>query len=82
MPPLIKNRNEEEEEIRSIIEEKQDINDKSAESSKEDYRLQIVWRNVAIMAYLHMAALYGLYLCFTSAQFKTVVAGKMSLNNM
>ncbi|RWS05522.1 stearoyl-CoA desaturase 5-like protein [Dinothrombium tinctorium] len=35
------------------------------------YQLKIVWRNVALFAYLHLAALYGLYLFFTSAKWKT-----------
>ena len=37
---------------------------------------QIVWRNVVLMAYLHLAALYGVYLCFTSAKWKTSALGK------
>lgn len=78
MPPLIKNRAQDaEEEVRSIIDEKQDIND-NTESSTKEYRLQIVWRNVVIMAYLHIAAVYGLYLVFTAAMFKTFIAGKMT----
>jgi len=32
----------------------------------------IVWRNVAIMLYLHMAALYGFYLCFGVAKAATI----------
>jgi len=32
----------------------------------------IVWRNVAIFIYLHAAALYGFYLCFTTAKWATV----------
>lgn len=79
MPRLsIKNRYAEEE-VRSIIDDKQDINDNSHSSKQEEYRLQIVWRNVVIMAYLHIAAVYGLYLAFTAANFKTVVAGKLIL---
>ncbi|XP_003741542.1 stearoyl-CoA desaturase 5 [Galendromus occidentalis] len=37
------------------------------------FRVQIVWRNVILMAYLHIAALYGLYLMFTSAKLSTSI---------
>lgn len=43
--------------------------------SPQEYRVQIVWRNVAIMSALHIGALMGVYACFTSAQWKTVVLG-------
>lgn len=42
-----------------------------------EYKLSIVWENVAIMTYLHLAALYGVYLCFTSAQINTILSGKL-----
>ncbi|KAK4002430.1 hypothetical protein OUZ56_004258 [Daphnia magna] len=35
--------------------------------------VQIVWRNVLIFIYLHVAALYGFYLCFTAAKLPTLV---------
>lgn len=35
--------------------------------------MQIVWRNVLIFIYLHAAALYGFYLCFTAAKASTLV---------
>lgn len=76
MPPLIRNRQQDaEEEVRSIIEDKV-VDETHDQETKQDYRLRIVWRNVVIMGYLHLAALYGIYLCFTAAMFKTVVAGK------
>ena len=37
--------------------------------------LQIVWRNVALMLYLHVAALYGCYLAFTTAKAATNIWG-------
>jgi stearoyl-CoA desaturase (delta-9 desaturase) len=78
MPPLIRNRNEDaQEEVRSIIDNKKDIHEDVADVKPEEpYKMEIVWRNVAVMAYMHLAGLYGLYLCFTGAMFKTVVAGK------
>ncbi|XP_046456692.1 acyl-CoA Delta-9 desaturase-like isoform X1 [Daphnia pulex] len=31
------------------------------------HTLEIIWRNVMVYIYLHLTALYGFYLCFTSA---------------
>jgi len=72
MPPLIKNRpGEEDKDITSVVDAKDHLQD---ESVTQEYKRQIVWRNVVIMAYFHLAALYGLYLVFTEAQWKTTVA--------
>lgn len=38
------------------------------EGAGKEPPLQIVWRNVLIFIYLHTAALYGFYLCFTAAK--------------
>lgn len=46
---------------------------KEIPKEKYEYKLKIVWRNVVIFLYLHLAAVYGLYLCFTSAKWKTIV---------
>lgn len=48
--------------------------------SKEpkEYKLQIVWRNVAIFAFLHVAALYGLYLAVISAKLATTIFGNLN----
>lgn len=45
------------------------------EAPKEmpEYKVSIVWRNVAIFLYLHISAIYGLYLCFTSAKWQTIL---------
>lgn len=37
----------------------------------DDRKLQLVWRNVVLFAYLHIAALYGCYLAFSSAHIYT-----------
>ncbi|XP_076239523.1 acyl-CoA Delta-9 desaturase-like [Calliopsis andreniformis] len=37
------------------------------------YKWRIVWRNVIAFLYLHIGALYGLYLCFTAVKFYTVL---------
>ena len=47
---------------------------------KKQYRLQIVWRNVILFALLHMGALYGLYLIFTSAKIATTIFGENKMN--
>lgn len=36
---------------------------------------KIVWRNVILFAYLHLAALYGVLLIFTSAKIATTIFG-------
>lgn len=45
----------------------------STTSSTKPYRLRIRWRNVILLGYLHLAALYGVYLMFTSAKLATVL---------
>ncbi|GBN02004.1 Acyl-CoA Delta(11) desaturase [Araneus ventricosus] len=40
-------------------------------SEKQEYRTKLFWRNVIWYAFLHLAALYGFYLMFTSATWKT-----------
>lgn len=40
------------------------------------FKAQIVWRNVVLMAYLHLAALYGMYLMFSSAKLSTSITGE------
>ncbi|KAK4009422.1 acyl-CoA Delta-9 desaturase [Daphnia magna] len=46
---------------------------KSPEDSvAKDPPMQIVWRNVLVFIYLHAAALYGFYLCFTAAKPSTL----------
>ncbi|XP_073992383.1 acyl-CoA Delta-9 desaturase-like [Rhodnius prolixus] len=38
----------------------------------QEYKLQIVWRNVLLFAYLHLAAVYGAYLMIFEAKWFTV----------
>lgn len=47
-----------------------------AAKEKPKYVRQIVWRNVAIFTFLHIAALWGLYRIFTSAKLVTTIFGK------
>lgn len=46
------------------------------------YQRQIVWRNVALFAYLHVAALYGAYLMFASAKITTSIWGELFIFSM
>lgn len=41
-------------------------------TQQQNYKLQIVWRNVILMSALHFGALLGLRQCFVSAQWKTI----------
>lgn len=43
-----------------------------SETANKEPPMQIVWRNVLIFIYLHAAALYGFYLCFTAAKWATL----------
>lgn len=44
--------------------------------NQESYKWDLVWRNVILFAYLHAAALFGLYLMCFSASWYTVAWGK------
>lgn len=46
-----------------------------ADSKDHDYKLEIVWRNVFLMGALHLSAIYGMYLMFVSASWKTNLFG-------
>ncbi|XP_012276541.1 acyl-CoA Delta(11) desaturase [Orussus abietinus] len=49
------------------------VSTKSSSSSSQEpkYKWNIVWRNVIAFVYLHLGALFGFYLFFTSAKFLT-----------
>lgn len=38
--------------------------------------VELVWLNITLFAYLHLAAIYGLWLMLTSAQWATCLFGK------
>lgn len=44
-----------------------------AQSAKPKYEWKIVWRNVIAFVYLHLGALYGLYLLIVAAKFYTAL---------
>ena len=43
-------------------------------SAQKTYKVEIVWRNIVLMAILHISAIYGLYLYAAKAQIKTIIA--------
>ncbi|XP_022919693.1 acyl-CoA Delta-9 desaturase-like [Onthophagus taurus] len=50
------------------------ISEFSGGNQKPDNRkLKPVWRNIILMGYLHLAAIYGCYLAFTSAKLATTI---------
>lgn len=42
----------------------------------EKRELKLVWRNILLFIYLHVAAVWGMYLMLTSAKLATVAFGK------
>jgi stearoyl-CoA desaturase (delta-9 desaturase) len=45
----------------------------------QKYKRQIVWRNIILFVYLHVAAVYGAYLMLTSAKIITTLFGVYSI---
>ena len=82
MPPLNKEiKNASQEDVKGFIDAKEQISDHNPNGPVGTCQAphpmdRIVWKNVIIMSYLHLVGLYGIYLCFTSAQWKTVIAGE------
>lgn len=37
---------------------------------------EVIWQNVLLYIYLHISAVYGIFLIFTQAQFATIVFSK------
>lgn len=58
--------------------------DGGLEKRQEGYagrrKIRLVWRNIILFAYLHMAAVYGLWLMVSSAQWKTAFFGKFTFH--
>ncbi|EDV49358.1 acyl-CoA Delta(11) desaturase [Drosophila erecta] len=49
------------------------VKDITVMKKAEKRRLKLVWRNIIAFGYLHLAAVYGAYLMFTSAKWQTVI---------
>jgi len=47
------------------------------QTAKREVRRQIVWRNAVGFLFLHLTALYGLYVLVTHAKFLTYIYGKL-----
>ena len=61
---------------RDVLFEEEPLEENAAnETPKEKYQRRIVWRNVIVFTYLHLGALYGVYLVFTSAKLLTTAFG-------
>lgn len=46
----------------------------------ERRKLKLVWRNIILFAYLHVAAIYGLWLMLTSAKWATGAFGESDIS--
>lgn len=65
-----------------ILDNKDDIKLKPIEPEiikKQYFKTPLVWRNIIAFAYLHTAALYGLYLCIFEARGLTVAFGEYKI---
>ena len=47
----------------------------SPKANEEKVKTKIVWKNVVLYIYFHITALYGIYLCFASAKWPTIIWG-------
>lgn len=45
--------------------------------SKAEYRRRLVWINIVIFTFLHVAAVYGFCLALTSAKLYTTILGEL-----
>jgi stearoyl-CoA desaturase (delta-9 desaturase) len=66
-----------EEENKTINEDDLAITASTNEEDAQPIKIQIVWKNVVIYIYFHIAALYGIYLCFASAKWATIPWGNV-----
>lgn len=53
------------------------VKDITSLKKAEKRSLKLVWRNIIAFAYLHIAAVYGLWLMLTSAKWPTIGFGKI-----
>ncbi|XP_011878877.1 PREDICTED: acyl-CoA Delta(11) desaturase-like [Vollenhovia emeryi] len=51
----------------------QQLSTQKIQNSQPKYKWKIVWRNVIVFAYLHLGAVYGLYILITAAKFYTIL---------
>lgn len=52
---------------------KRDVHDKR---DLKEHKQELIFNRIAFYIFFHLAALYGLYLAFTSSQWKTNLFGK------
>ena len=41
--------------------------------TKKEYNVELVWRNVILMIFIHVSGVYGLYLGMTQAKIRTLI---------
>lgn len=58
---------------KEIITEQSATREDISSEKHKSYSLTIVWRNVVLFAYLHLSAVYGLYLAIVTAQWRTLL---------
>ncbi|GBP32239.1 Acyl-CoA Delta(11) desaturase [Eumeta japonica] len=65
-----------------VSEEKNEYNEgaDTSTTATAPRKYEILYMNVLVYLYGYIAALYGLYLCFTSAKWQTIVFGCISAN--
>lgn len=63
--------------VSGVLDENDELTNEAAKQSTASApyagrrKVKLVWRNIILFAYLHLAAIYGVWLMFTSAQWKT-----------
>lgn len=60
---------------KDVATEQQQHQQQLQEPKKQEYKVELVWRNILLMTFLHIGALLGLRQCFVSAQWKTILFG-------
>ena len=77
MPPISRNvEHEYQDRVREVLtgDEKVMTDDKAKDQNLKEFKTRIVWRNVILMASLHIGALIGAYRMLTVAKYQTVIA--------
>lgn len=50
-----------------------------SEEPQKNYKMEIVWLNFTYILFLNIAAMYAIYLVFTSAKIATTIYGKLAI---
>ncbi len=61
-----------------MVKSKTEVFNKDKQEDEEEYKIEIVWRNIFGMIYLHFGAFVGVYYWFTGATaWQTILFGKI-----